>query len=890
MQREAEPRLPSQSDNSLGDYLPFFLRMSEARDTSVRGLLLARRGVALLPDGVGPSRNDAVRAVELELAAIGYVVSARLRDRLSHSSLDQLAEFRTWTTAALLAHIGGHVKHEPLFRKFPDDIPDDTEELWWKKVLVHFLQADDQPCLFCRRSGTTHVLNPCRHVVCDYCFDGANYSGCPVCEQKVERASPFFQPLEVRGPASERVSFKLIDLAENSNEEARQLFVSLCQRTQALPPDDRQALIVIVQALKAEVFGWLPDKIPVRENIAIVFGTLFKELEASDVLPLAKAYMTTATDVLRLIAVMSGTDGSLLPETVIKTVDRQAPTRQFWQVVAKLIGARPPDSMPSTVYVPVQVCRFKVARLPRQLRRALLAILEGFDSERLVEDMLRHRSYWVWVGEFLHPHEYAARFPKVSRAFQVVRKKAEDGTPAPKFRSWYSRLEQSLELRDIARLLSILSERPGEFARRVDLALRIAGGNPIELNSVIETFASHVRNLATPVLLTLSSILPTRVERAKVRVYWPKGRIALGVSTADERECLPEHAASELVRMIHTELLRRFSEKPPFHDSFIDERLQFITVPFNERTASSSAVTLPRGSRIPIALEKKIRLFLHWCQPQGGCTTDLDLSMALYDSAWQFLGVCSYYELRLFTPKHEIAAQSAGDLRNAPWPDGATEFVDLDCGLAGSMGARFAVMVINAYAGLPFSQLERGFAGLMLRDDPAGQHFDPRTVKLKFALDGANGVFMPLVLDLRDGLLHWLDVQSKGQLEMNNVETSKSAIAKVCPDLITYFGSGVRPTIYKLALLHAAARCQRVTVRGDGVKRYFRRSDESALKFFNRLASVAPPDQVLSAVSYDEPVFAALYQGDIELPDGSSSYTLFREQITPTNTASDLLS
>jgi len=204
-------------------------------------------------------------------------------------------------------------------------------------------------------------------------------------------------------------------------------------------------------------------------------------------------------------------------------------------------------------------------------------------------------------------------------------------------------------------------------------------------------------------------------------VYWPKGRIALGVSTADERDPLPEQAVSELVPMIHAELLRRFSEKPPFHDALIDERLQTVTVPFNERTASSSAITLPRGSRISIEMKKTIRLFLHWCEPPGGGTTDLDLSVALYDSAWRFLGVCSYYELKLVTPKREIVAQSAGDLRNAPWPDGATEFVDLDCELAGSLGARFAVMVINAYAGLPFSQLEQGFAGLMLRDDPAGE-------------------------------------------------------------------------------------------------------------------------------------------------------------------------
>jgi hypothetical protein len=890
MRREAEPGLPSPSDNSLGDYLPFFLRMAETRNTSVRDLLLAQRGIALLPDGVGSSPDDAVRAIELELAGIGYVVSARLRDQLSRSSLDQLAEFLSWSSAALLAHIGGHVKHEPLFRLFPDGIPDNTDELWWKKVLVYFLQADDQPCLFCRRSGTTHVLNPCRHVVCDRCFDGSNYSGCPACEQKVERSSPFFQPSVERGRPNERVVFKLIDLAENRDDEVRQYFVGLCQRSQALSPDDRQALIVVTRELKAEVLPWLPDKIPVRENIAVVFGTLFKELDPNTVLPLAQRYMTTATDVLRLIAVMSGTDGSLLPETVIKPVHREAPSRQFWQFIAKLIGARPPDSMPSIVHVPVRVRRFKVARLPRSVRRALLATLEGLDAERLVEDMLRHRSYWVWVGEFLHPHEYATRFPNVSRAFQVVRKKAEDGTPAPKFRSWHSRLEQSLGERNLSQFLSILSERPGEFARRLDLALRIAVGNPTKLDSVIETFATHVADLATPVLLTLSSILPNRVERAKIRVYWPKGRIALGVSTADERDPLPEQAVSELVPMIHAELLRRFSEKPPFRDALIDERLQTVTVPFNERTASSSAITLPRGSRFSIEMKKTVRLFLHWCEPPGGGTTDLDLSVALYDSAWRFLGVCSYYELKLVTPKREIVAQSAGDLRNAPWPDGATEFVDMDCELAGSLGARFAVMVINAYAGLPFSQLERGFAGLMLRDDPAGEHFDPRTVKLKFALDGANGVFMPFVLDLQDGVLHWLDVQAKGHLEMNNVESSKSAIAKICPDLIDYFGSGVRPSMYDLALLHAAARCQRVAVRGDSVKQYFRRHDESALQFFSRLASVAPPDQVLPAAYYEEPVFAALYQGDIELPNGSSSYALFQEQITPTNAASDLLS
>src|SRR5206468_2170242 len=119
-------------------------------------------------------------------------------------------------------------------------------------------------------------------------------------------------------------------------------------------------------------------------------------------------------------------------------------------------------------------------------------------------------------------------------------------------------------------------------------------------------------------------------------------------------------------------------------------------------------------------------------------------------------------------------------------PDGATEFVDVDRVQALEAGIRYAVAVINNYSGMPFSLLERGFAGLMLRDDPAGKHFDPRTVELKFNVIGENGVFLPLVLDVREGILHWLDVQAKGQFEMNNVETSKKAIAKLCPELMTY--------------------------------------------------------------------------------------------------------
>ena len=873
-----------------GRFPPFlYCNMLEAKYSSVSDVLLAKRGL-IFPVSFGePLPDDQVRAVELDFGAIGYVRSSRLRARLARCSVKELVTLRARVLAVLLAQIGGDQRHEPLFRDFPNGVPADTRALWWSKVLVHFVQAEGQPCIFCRRTGTTHVLNPCCHVVCDHCFDGANYSACPVCEHHVDRSSPFFQPKGERDLPTETIVFKLLDLGLNAVEEARSLFVSLCERKQALSDIDREVLLVTLLEHKSGVLSWLPPSIPVRENVAVIFGTLFLHCDPAEVLPHARLYMKTATDVLRFIAVLSGTDGSLLRETTFKTVERIEGPNRFWGRIAELLGATPPGPTRKSVVIPLRICRFKTAKLSRPLRRALLGLLEGMDADRLIEDMLRHRSYWVWVGEFLHPHEYATRFPKVARAFLVVRKKAPDGTAAPHFESWYARLEQALTAKDLDAMLNALAERPGELARRLDHVLRVAD-NDIARRKVIAAFTARLSAFATPVLVTLRSHLPKRQAKGDIRIFWPKGRVSTGVSASDERSVLPCQTVEPVVRAIDAELLNRFASKASFENCLIDERLRDTIVPFNERTASVSAVSLPRGSRVSVRAGKLVRLFLHWCQPKGGKTTDLDLSVAFYDDAWRYVGVCSYYQLEFAIAGRGVIARSAGDLRDAPWPDGATEFVDLHRDKAVAAGFRYAVLVINNYAGLPFSLLERGFAGVMVRDDEAGSHFDPRTVRLKFALSGENGVFLPLVFDLRECLVHWLDVNARGQFEMNNVETSKAAIAKICPELMAYFASGVRPSMFDLALLHAAARSRRVILRGCEITEFVRQADESVEQFHCRILN-AEPDRLLPETPTNTiPTLAFLYQGDVDLPEGSMSYALFRERLSPSLAASDLLS
>lgn len=859
----------------------------EVQFSAIDVLLLERQGTLFIEGSNQIAPINVLQAFEINLAQIGFSLSAQLAQRLRTLSVDSIGILWKHVASALLNKIGGNQSHVPLFRNFPYDLPSDTQELWLRRVLIHFIQAHEQTCLFCHRCGTTHVLSPCRHVVCDSCFDGRNYSACPICGGKVDAESDFILPTGVRGSAQETVSLKLLHLCENKDQAAFALFASFCERKQAMSPADREALTVIVREYGARLFPQLPATIPVRENLAIVFGTLLKVCDAERVISVFSSYLNSATDILRTLAVLSDADPSLQGNLVYKTVPVEhvltykkylawQSNRQYWE---------------SQKVVPLGfvIRRFKVAKMPRSLRRALFALMERQPLDLLIEDMLRHRSYWVWLGEFLHPYEYQNRFPNVAKAFSFVRKKSVDGRIAPRFFGFYSRMENAIRQNKGGELTDILSERPGEFGRRLDLALRLSR-NSEETVEIINKFSLCVHQLSTPLLLTLRALLPTRISAAKKRLFWPKGSVSKCVMESDLRPPLTDFAIRDSSMVIENELLNRFSVKPALPRIVIDRSLQNIVVPFNERATSRAAIQLPRGSTLPLPKQKFLRLFLHWCQPKSSPTrTDLDLSVGFYDHDWRSVGVCSYYHLQYVGKDGQRIAYSSGDFTSAPFPDGASEFVDIDLQAAKQNGISYAVVVLNNYSGQSFEELERAFSGLMYRDDVDGAHFDPKTVSLKFDLTGGNGVFLPMVVDLEEQRMHWLDMYSTGGFQFNNVASSNSAITTICPVTMDYFESGIRMSMFELALLHAAARGNQVWIRGDEsilVQRHF---EESNGDFLARLCRNDGSRQDDLPFVTEEPIWAALNVGDISLPKDSKCYALQARVSAINMTASDLL-
>lgn len=866
----------------------------ETPQTALRNILLLRLGRICLP----PARpvlqpEEVVQAFEIELAALGYVFSSQLAGRLRTLEDGELRDCREWLLDTIAVHLGSDRYHDPLFKNFPHRVPPDTFDLWLDRVLVHFLQRPKQPCLFCHQVGTTHVLSPCLHVICDRCFDASLFTACPVCGGKTEE-SQFYLQIPPEAPATPRKQgasaapkLKLLHLAEDPLEAATELFERLCRRPQALAPADREALVVLVEELGDGVFAAVPEKIPVRENVALVFGGLLKRFPPERVLATARPFIKTATDVLRLIAAYSDADVSLQRTFKVMPVQREvplSPTRWFGRF-AKFL--QQPHSVHVDVSVHIGQYRFKVARLPRPLRRALLGMLESFAAEYLYEDLQRHRSYWVWVGEFLHPHEYADRFPKVADGFAMLRKKDPRGQKTERYPSFAARLEDALAANDSRRVLDLLASRPGELGRRFDHALRRLDENG--RFQLLEQFASAAGRLSAPVLLTLLRHLPLREKPVPRRIFWPKGGQSRGVSAEDRRAPLPLHTIAAALAVVEAELLLRYAERPALADLVLDRDLAQVVAPFNERTASPAAVALPRGSRVHLPDGKMLRLFLHWCQPAAGQRTDIDLSIVFFGDEWDYRGVCSYYALALELPGVGKVAQSSGDFTSAPFPDGASEFVDLDLEKARTAGFRWAVMVVNAFSGLPFSELERAYAGLMVRDSAAGLRFDPQTVELKFQITGHNGIFLPMAVDLESRTLHWLDTFSKGGLAFNNVANSKSAIARICPEMIDYFARGSRASLYDLGILHAAARAQRVFLREENgeIQRIDRRPGESPGDFLRRLwAEAGSPAE---PVELRVPLLALLYRGDLELPDGAEAYALFRETTKAALAPGDLI-
>jgi hypothetical protein len=824
---------------------------------SIRTLLLARTHTVVLdPDRVASAATRPTRDVDLEkfedeLAQLGYVMSLDLAMTIRRLPYQALVELRAWIMATLARSLGTHRPHVPLFRGIPT--AGDNASLYLRRMLTWLATRPAQPCPWCAQIKPLGALDPCGHLVCRSCWDSGAFAGCPICHRRVAIGDPFVRAASTIELATHHDGqLRLLHLGFDLIGAARSRFEQLVSRPAPLSLDDRAEVETVIDAMGPRTVHWLPIRIPVKETMAVTLARLWTVApDRTAMVNATRSHLTTATDVLRVAAV--------------------------------LLGGNPGLAEP-----------MRLGSLPRNMRRAVLDALDRLPADAVIEDMWRRRGLWKRVGERLHPYEYAARLPVATLGFAAVRQSRLDDSELgavvrdesrgvatvriagdrARVTPWISLVEDRLRAGDARAAAERLGQRPAELLRRVDQLVRVAQARqPDALAAVIGAVEAAAARGAPGMLLGLASHIAQRTAPWPRRVFFPRGEVLKAWGTSDTRAPLRSDAIGALVALLRAELVARAAIKRNFARAVIDRGLCDLRAPTGDRAMSKTRIVWPRGSAIALGdrPDEPIRLFLHWEEPPG-TRIDLDLSVALFDEAWRHVATCDDTHLVV----GDRAVVHSGDLIAAPPPLGASEFVDIDLPRLRALGARHAVMVVFSYDAIPFERLSHGFAGVMPRP-PDDAPFDPRSVTQRFDLRGWSAITVPLAIDLDARRMRWLDVHITGHGALHAVGGYRAALAHIGRDFADLAATGARPTLWDIATIHAAARGNIVYVRHrtGGFAVYRRRDKEQTLARLARIHAGEEPDATVDELPpANAPTWFALLRDDLELPPGSAGYAL----------------
>lgn len=793
-------------------------------------------------ENVAAAPKYLVNAIKHQMLDLGFVLSYNLEKALTKLTKEDLSTFNTFMYDVISESIGANRVHIPLYRNFPNDVPTNTQDLWFQRMTTHLMSdiiAEAEP-------DKVHILS-CGHIVHEDHWDGSNYSGCPICEKRVDLNSPFFKASMTRGKLTEKTKLKIIDVITDLELYTKRSFNNLVARKTVLSPTDLTHLNLILKHYPTLSLKWVETvNIPVKENVATIFSTLI-DIFGEKAFNVAIFHLKTATDYLRLITALSDGDISLVQKTRYKSI-------------------------------------------PRRFRKLILNALNNFKLESLTEDMLRNVTKWKHVGNSLHPFEFN-EFKNVITAFNIVRKGTVDSKITKtvidvldsenddifeivgnevRFRNWTSQYNKAVEDKKYDKVIKLLGDRAGEFSRRLDFVLRTV---PIEyLDIIVDTFTKNVSKMSTPILLTLIGYLKyrTTLQNTVDRVFFPKGNIQKLKISTDERDVLPIETTL-ILNAIDTELLYRTAKLEKVDYSYLDVNLKGIISPFSERTYAKALVTIPRGSRIKMEQNENIRSFIHWVEPKGN-RTDLDTTFVFYDENWKYIGKCAFNDRQF----GDGAALHSGDLTSAPAPHGSTEYVDLNIPKLKKLKVKYVVSEVFSFNGVPFHELPVAFAGYMTRKKfHNGEIFEPKTVQQKIDLTGDAQVSTPFILDLDNFELIWMDINmSKRSGTYQSFESHAKTIDKMCKAVVDYFDSSVRPSVFQVSLLHAVTRSNNIYINDNGIIKLFTNTTgvndlyEDILCDTNYTIVEKLPDE--------KGLFYCYTDNGVSIPNDSTVYTLYK--------------
>lgn len=427
----------------------------------------------------------------------------------------------------------------------------------------------------------------------------------------------------------------------------------------------------------------------------------------------------TVTDVLRIAVSMSGGDISLpkVPPAEIRM--------NRW---SRIKSANPYREA------------FKFKKFTRSERKYILGLLEKTNCD--VREFVLKDKRWVRLGEIIHPGEFSQKFPRAYKMFNDIRNE--------KVQSWYGELNMVFS-QDFEAGLKKLSERPGEFVRRLDYLVRTSVREDRK-NAVMDAFANIVTKASNKVLFEIFNHFEKRNEPVKGRTIMIKG--------SRKRTSLPDLPAikkddiAKIQQLTMLGLSTKLKSLEKMGKVFIHEDLKKLPLPTNMRSMSSTLKPVMRGQRVPIGNQnaKVIRAFVHWFDERGN--RDIDLT-----ATYIGMGKCEHVGWNgHHNSKYGVYS---GDVRHRQ--GACAEYIDIVVEAALKDGFKYVILDARNYNGGSFAEITDCVFGYMEREFPkANLTFKPETLANSVKLQSSSATTIVAVIDLETKEYIFLDIDQDG--------------------------------------------------------------------------------------------------------------------------------
>ena len=587
--------------------------------------------------------NENVIAFVAKLAQNGYSVNEELLHALTEVSVDDLNQI----TVIIDDVFGVNLNWTPLVKNWK--VP--TGE----SVVDHFITLIAN-VLGGEETGLPGTTLPCGHFIPDGTFPLERYNGCPFC------GKPFVtSDFVYTGQGS-----KLRELRLFTEADMRNTLISLLESPVPLDATQIDSLdsLLTVYGVPADV------TVGMKETLVAVVKMLIGEDCAADAAPLFKS----PVDIMRYLWFCKTGNLQIIEPKVLIRNARLANTH-MWRPASR--GEEAADEKRAEL-------KLKFTRAECRMVAVWMNTLK-MSAEACCELMNPKREMWVRFIRALRLGEFSRRkgFENLAKILDVFYKK--------NYVTWQSRLDAAEKSNDTQKVLEILKERPGSFAR-----------------SLFSTMMKYGTDLTLDAFSEVSDKLPARLfvslENA-AEIYFDKSatqRIVKPITgqnkAIDKNKHVFEKSDDEIESILNgigslygRSMRKRFAAiETESKTMFIDERLLSIPLAVGDRSSTiQDASCALMGTRFKMEGDK-LRLFLQWGKGLPAQHLDMDLSCrVLYPT---YATECAYYNLTCKGCKH------SGDIRWIPDEVGTAEYIEIDVPELEQSGAKYVMFTCNAYS------------------------------------------------------------------------------------------------------------------------------------------------------------------------------------------------